>query len=420
MREDFSRLIQIAIQHTRWRGSCINLIASENVMSLSVREALASDFAHRYGSLKGLRGVTSYQSYTGTRYIVKVYNNAVYLAKKLFQAGFVDLRPLSGNIADVSVLLSLTKPGDTVLNTAYLDGGHTNYMVEGFKVSPSLQRHYTHLPFDAEGLNIDVDKACKVITAEKPRLLILGTSFMLFPQPVKELAEAAKAVEAHVAYDGAHVLGLIAGGKFQDPLREGAEILMGSTHKTFPGPQGGFIGSNTATVFRKVAGVVYPPMHDNIHYNRIYAMALTLSEMLAFGKPYARQVVANAKALAESLCKRGFRVLGENLGFTRSHIVRIDLSKEGGSIKGLKLLEKANLIASPSPVPGDRLGKPLSGLRLGTSEATRLGMKEEHMDVVAEFIESVLLRGLNPTQVSTKAASFKKGFQTVHYCFDNP
>lgn len=415
MRGDFERFRGLASRHCDWRGSCVNLIAAENLMSPMVREALSTDFGHRYGSFTGAEAVSAYTSYAGTRYVSEVYNGAAEAARRIFKAGLVDLRPLSGNLADVAVLLALTNPGDRVAITGPEDGGHANYAVEN-GLCPSLARRYLRLPYDAEEVNIDSDAALKLVEENQPRLIILGASQMLFPQPVRELSDAARSVGAMIAYDAAHMLGLIAGRLFQDPLREGADVMMASTHKSFPGPQGGIILSNNEEVFDRVSRIVYPVLQDNVHYHRVYAMALALSEMEVFAEVYAKQVVSNARALASSLHSRGLSVLGEKRGFTASHIVRVDVSALGGCEGCLSLLEEANIVASPSPLPGGER----QGLRLGTLEATRLGMKEEQMDRVAGFIKAVLLEGRDPRMVAEEVASFRRGFQTVKYCFENP
>jgi glycine hydroxymethyltransferase len=217
------------------------------------------------------------------------------------------------------------------------------------------------------------------------------------------LAKVIREVGAHLAYDGSHVLGLIAGGEFQDPLREGASMLFGSTHKSFFGPQGGIILADKehGEVIRRS---IFPAFVDNAHWNRIAALALALAEMKEFGREYARQVVKNAQALARNLSEYGFPVACSSLGFTKSHQVYLDYGSFGGGTKIARKLEKANIITD-------------CGIRLGTSEMTRRGMKQPEMRKIAEFITRVVKDGEQPAKIKSEVMQFVGEFQEIKYCF---
>ena len=417
MKADYEKLKGLISTHTEWRRQCINLIASENVSSPAVHEALGSDLGGRYATFEGMECIRSYTSYGGTPYTAEICNLTTELAARVFDAKYVDIKPLSGNIADVVAIQGLTAPGDGVVNTSPSDGGHTFYM-DVPDSCLAMKRRWEHLVFDEEEVNVDVDRTARLFERFKPKLVILGASHMLFPLPAKEIADAALSVGAHISYDGSHILGLIAGNRFQDPLGEGAEIVHSSTHKTLGGPQGGILLSNDEEIFEAVSGVVYPALQDNPHFNRLLAMGITLAEMDEFGEAYAGQVTANARALAEALHERGFHLLGENKGFTRSHLCRVDFKPHVASgAKGSEILEKSNIVISLSAMPGDTSDL-RTGARVGVAEMTRVGMKEGEMDEIAEFWKMALIDKEEPRKVAEKVSEFRAAFQKVHYCFD--
>ncbi len=241
-------------------------------------------------------------------------------------------------------------------------------------------------------MNIDTDKMLKEIRRLKPKVVMFGASLFLFPHPVKEAREACDEVGASIIYDGAHVAGLIAGGQFQDPLREGADVFTGSTHKTFPGPQGGFIFCQEKWA-DDIDEAVFPGTVSNFHLHHKAALAIALAETKQFGKAYAAQTVKNAQALAAYLDELGFNVLCKDQGYTRSHQVAADVSKIGGGSLVAENMERANIIANKNLFPWDHeMGKDdPSGIRLGVQELTRLGMKEPEMKEVARLIKRVAI-----------------------------
>src|SRR5574342_1212399 len=276
-------------------------------------------------------------------------------------------------------------------------------------------------------MTIDVDATKKKILdmdkdGKSPKMVMFGGSLFLFPHPVKELSEFMHERKMYVNYDGAHVAGLIAGGQFQDPLREGADAMTMSTHKTLFGPQGGMIVS-----FEKYAEEIkkatFPGMTSNHHLHHMAGKAIAFAEMIEFGKKYAIQVVKNAKALAQALNSFGFGVLGEKRGFTQSHQIVMNVLSfgDGGTIEAD--LEKANIIVNRQLIPGDiKAGRNYfhpGGIRLGVAELTRLGMGESEMGQVAEFIKKVVVDKKDKKKIASEVKSFRKDYQKVHYCFDN-
>jgi glycine hydroxymethyltransferase len=270
-------------------------------------------------------------------------------------------------------------------------------------------------PFDEEEMNIEVNAMIEMIHREKPRLILFGASLFLFPHPVKEAVEAAEDVGAKIIYDASHVLGLIAGGLFQDPLREGADVITSSTHKTFPGPQGGIIICKP-DIAEEIDAAVFPGTVSNHHLHHLAGLAITLAEMIEFGESYARQIVSNAKVLASELHEGGLNVLCEKKGFTESHQVVLDVS-DGSSVA--EELERANIITNKMLLPHDSVRRSInpSGLRLGVQELTRIGMKESEMIEIADLIKRVVIDG-ETEEVKREVTSLKENYQDVHYCFD--
>ena len=276
-------------------------------------------------------------------------------------------------------------------------------------------------PWDADRMEPDIDAAAAMIRDVKPKMALFGASVFLFPTPLQELANAAHEVGATVMYDGAHVLGLIAGGVFQDPLREGADVMTGSSHKTFPGPQGGFLISNSEDekFQKKLNNAVFPGTNSSYHLHHVAGKVVALAEFDEFGTKYAQDIVANAKALASSLASEGFDVLAEDRGYTASHQV---LTRHGGidsgaGRKAASILEEAGIITNMNMLPGDSKAMSPSGLRLGVQELTRHGMGCEEMEQVAECFRRVLLDNEDPSKVKTTVNSIRSNFQEVKYCF---
>jgi len=423
-REEYNRVFELLQKHHQWFGEVIPLIASENIPSPAVREALISDFGNRYAE-----GWPGERVYAGCIYIDEVENLCIRMMKKLFRAEFADVRPISGVVANLVIYTAFTEPGDTMMALSIPCGGHitmgkkklggTAGAVHGLNVE--------YLALDYEEMNIDVDRTKErlkklVNEGKTPKLVMFGASVFPFPHPLKELADSFHEVGATVGYDAAHVAGLIAGGCFQDPLREGADVMSLSTHKTFFGPQHGSVVS-WERYAEKIKRATFPGMVSNHHLHAVAGVAIACAELLEFGKEYATQVIRNAKALAQALYEQGFNVLAEHKGFTESHVILIDITKQGDGGTIEKELERANIIINRNLLPWDiKEGRHFmhpGGIRLGTSELTRLGMKEAEMVEIAEFIKRVVMDRESPEKVKEDVVEFRKNYQKVHYCFES-
>jgi glycine hydroxymethyltransferase len=391
-------------------------MCSENVMSPTARELLASDLQGRYANSHG-DGL-----FIGNEYIEGVDRVATDLAKELFGAEHAEIHSPSATMAcKAPVLASLKKSNDLVLSLDVRDGGFPTIQTMRWlnNLVPTLR--FRGLPFDSDEINIDTDAAVKQVKGDKPRVVVLGATFFLFPHPVSEIAAAAHDVGAVVIYDAAQVFGLVAGKQFQRPFEENADVITGSTHKTLPGPQGGIsLFREDGELSRSVTEVQHESTGTG-HPNLRAVLAVLFAEMLEFGEAYAKQIIRNAQALAESLSERGFAVVGEKNGFTKSHMVVVDVSSLGDSYTVAKLLDRANITGTPSGIPGkDEVlyGGRISGIRFGPEEAVRLGMGVSEMDEAAEFVARALLKKEDPKSIAKDIAEFRKEYQRLHYSFD--
>jgi len=423
-KESYDKVFDLLEKHHIWFKSSIPLIASENIPSPAVREAIVSDFGNRYAE-----GWPGERVYAGCIYIDEVEIICNELAKKVFKSEFADCRATSGVVANLAIYSAFSNPGDYMLAASIPTGGHISHGKKEHSGTAGLVHglNIEHYPFSKEDMTIDVDATKKKVSemisnGKKPAIAMFGGSLFLFPHPVKELASFMHDNSIYINYDGAHVAGLIAGGQFQDPIGEGTDSMTMSSHKTLWGPQGGIIVSleRHADSIKKA---IFPGNTSSHHLHHVAGKAIALAESLEFGKEYAKQVISNAKTLAESLANFGFRVLGEKRGYTESHQLAVDVSNfgDGGTIE--KELEKANIILNRQLLPGDiKSGKHYmhpSGVRIGVPEVTRLGMKESEMKEIASFIKQIVIDKSDPNKVGSAVSKFREQYQKVHYAFEN-
>jgi len=400
--------------HEKWRSECINLIASENISSKTMDRAVCSAFMHKYA--EGWPGNRYYQ---GCTYVDKAELEGNSYFYQLFEPDYVDLRPISGATANIAMFFGLTRPGDTIISLHTSTGGHISHSQFGAAGLRGL--NVLTFPFDNEEMNIKPDKTCELVREKEPTLIVFGASLFLFPHPVKEIKDAAEEVNAVIAYDAAHVLGLIAGKKFQSPFEEGAKIITSSTHKTFPGPQGGVVMIKGLEQERAAnfQWATFPGVMSNHHLHHVAAKGVTAAEMIKYGEVYADQIIRNAQTFAEALHEEGFTVVAEHKGFTQSHQVALDFKEFIGKWAA-QTLEKANIITNKNLLPWDPVENSdnPSGMRLGTQEMTRVGMKESEMKYIAELFKKVIIDKKDPESVKKEVTEFRKDYQKVLYSFD--
>ena len=432
MKKKVEEIRNILIEHNKFFNNSIPLIASENITSPAVDEACNSDFSHRYAE-----GWVGERVYAGCKYIDLVEDICMELAKEYFKCVHADVRPVSGVVANLAMYNAFTSENNgKMLIMPIPKGGHISHAPKFTKSGMAIYGtagtvrglNIEYMAFDSDEMNIDPDATAKIIRDVKPEMVLFGGSVFLFPHPVKELSEVAKEVGANVGYDAAHVAGLIGSGYFQDPLREGADAMTMSTHKTLPGPQHGTLVSNREDLIETLKPCMFPALLSNHHLHNVAGLAIALAEMLEYGKDYHKNVIDNAKALGQALYERGMNVLMEHKGFTESHQIVVDITNFeksiglGGDIE--RLLEDANIIINRNLLPWDisqgRHYKNPGGLRLGTSEVTRLGMGKSEMIDIADFFKDLLIDKKDPKKVKQEVAEFKKSFQEIRYCFQSP
>ena len=393
----------------------LGMIASENIVSPMVQKVVCSDLHGRYA--EGLPGKRYYQ---GCDDFDTIESIGIDLAKKVFNANFANIQSISGTVSNIAALKALAKPGDKITAVSTADGGHISHARMGAVGLRDLD--LSTYPWDIDRMEPDVDGACKLIRDISPKVCLIGQSVFLFPTPLKEIAAAAHEVGAQVMYDGAHVLGLIAGGQFQDPLREGADIMTGSSHKTFPGPQGGFLlsSSQDEQMHKRLNNAIFPGTCSSYHLHHVAGKVVALAEFEEYGESYARDIVQNARALGQSLAAEGFDVLAESRNYTASHQVLTrhgDIDSGAGAVAA-QLLEDAGIVTNMNMLPGDTKALNPSGLRLGVQELTRVGMGKNEMSEVARLFAKVLIEKKDPASIKKEVEQLKSDFQIIRYCFN--
>ncbi len=393
----------------------LGMIASENIVSPMVQKIVASDLHGRYA--EGLPGKRYYQ---GCNDFDTIESLGIDLAQKVFNAPFANIQSISGTVSNIAALKALAKPGDKITAVSTADGGHISHARMGAVGLRDLD--LSTYPWDEERMEPDVDGACALIREVEPKVALVGQSVFLFPTPLREIADAAHEVGASVMYDGAHVLGLIAGGCFQDPLREGADLMTGSSHKTFPGPQGGFLlsSSEDESFHRRLNTAIFPGVCSSYHLHHVAGKVVALAEFEEYGSAYASDIVANAQAFGSAMAAEGFDVIAESRNYTASHqvLTRHGDTDSGAGAKAAVLLEEAGIITNMNMLPGDTKAMTPSGLRLGVQELTRVGMGKLEMQEVARLYARVLLHQEDPNVVRKDVAQLKSNFQTIRYCFN--
>jgi len=400
-----ARLARLVRAHDRWRGrEVFNLLPSENALSPTARRYLGSDLAGRYTLpvAAPFEGEAIDNSYAGTRYTDEIEALANAAAARLFHGRFATTRPLSGHIAALSALAPLLPRGSKILA---IDPGHGGYDGYAPGFIPAILGYSTRpIPAASPTGRLDAATVVEEIHRERPTAVVLGQSFFLFPYPLRAIADAAHEKDALVFYDASHVLGLIAGGRFQDPLREGADVLYGSTHKSFPGPQGGLLVTDREDLFQQIDPALVWRVFDNAHWNRIAALGRTLLELERFGAEYARTVIENAQALGRSLEGLGLPIVARDEGFTESHQIHLD---------------RARLRSAHSVGPGalarrwesERLLADLVG-RLGTAEVARLGLTPADMPRLADLLVRAGLRG---ERVRKEVLAWRREYRALRF-----
>jgi glycine hydroxymethyltransferase len=317
-------------------------------------------------------------------------------------------------LANLFVYMATTQPGDAIMVFGDAAAGHATHHASGAAGLYGLRIH--EIPFDAHHMDIDLPRFQADARRIRPKLIIVAGSMCLFPYRLEPVRALADELGATVMYDAAHMGGLIAGGMFQQPLREGAHVMTGSTYKSFGGPASGMILTDDAGIAQRLDAIAFPGLTANFDLSRTAAMCLAVNDLLMHGPAYAKQIVANAVALAQALHQHGvrvFRVPGK--GFTASQHIALEAWHYGGGNAASQRLAQANLLMSSIGLPGPAVTGDANGIRLGTQEITRWGMTEREMSAIAALMARVLVHSEPPDVVQPDVRALRAAFQSLHF-----
>jgi glycine hydroxymethyltransferase len=383
-----------------WRRRCLNLNAAESVMSPLAQRAYESDFERRV--------FFDHPYYRGARFYRDINRITMELALRIFEADYVEHRGLSGSVVNATLLRCTTQVGDTICGIQ-TPIGHPTWSQNGYPAYRGLT--VKSIPFDFDEWEIDLDQLARDARKYKPRIIVVGHSTILFPHPTPAIREIAEEVGAKVWFDGAHVMGLIAGKRFPNPLQAGgADFLTGSTQKTLSGPLGGLVLLSDPEVSREM-GSNYHQLFASTGHNRIAALAMTLAEWLRFGEAFASQMIKNARELGKRLDMSGVEIKQRAKSYTGTHMVLADLTSLGEAGELAEMLERANVVTSAVRLTADT--ERFNGLRLGVTEMTRYGMREREMKKIAEFIARVVVEKERPESLAPEVGAFRKKFAAI-------
>jgi glycine/serine hydroxymethyltransferase len=438
--EKVHSLAQKVEKNNIWRQKeTFNLIPSESTPSFLVKICEISDPSGRYAEHRTMKGEEIY-FYQGVDFIKEVEEETRAELSRFFGCSEVELRTISGQMANEVVFKGMVRfinrdraEGQPmqkmrlVMNNDLTKGGHLSSQPMGALFNfvaedpDTGKENVVNFPVSRENpYKLDLEKLAELTETHKPDLMVFGKSMFIYQEPIQFISDLVKDWEHRpvIMFDMAHVLGLY--GAFQSPLDEGAEVVTGSTHKTFFGPQRGLIagnfpkGSRLRKLWLDIVSRAFPGSTSNHHLGTLLGLLMASYEMNEFKDDYQKQVRANAKAFARALHTRGVSVEGdESDGFTETHQVLIRVSAYGNGMAIARRLEDNNLVANYQALPDDETFLEPSGIRMGVQEMTRFGMKEKDFDGLAEFIADVVVKGLN---VKDKVKDYRQRFLEMKYC----
>lgn len=415
MAEVTRRVEALVADHEAWRrGRCLNLNAAENAMSRRARRLLDSDLATRV--TEGFPGDKEFPPAAQNVHTDELEAIIITLARRLFEAEHVEWRPVSTSMALATVLFALSRPGDGVLAQAMEAGANMAYHADGTAGLRGLRVH--DMPWTAD-FGIDVDLVREQARALRPRFLIVGGSYVLFAYPLQHLRAIADEVGAMLVYDAAHVALLIAAGRFQHPLREGADLIVLSTHKIMGGPVGGLVLTNRAELARPILGATFPGFLQTRDQNKYAATACALAEAAEFGRDYAAQMITNAQALAAALEDEGFHVIGRERGFTDTHQLFLDVRGIAEARELESRWQMANILVHAAHLPGDTERGRRTGIRISVQEVTRQGLEVANMPAIARWMRRVGLERESPEPVAAEIVELLKEHRRILFSFDD-
>ena len=442
LRDLASQLVLQAVQNTYWRQKeAFNLIPSEQTPSLLVKVFSMMDPSDRYAEHRKFQAFEDREIfyYQGTKLIEEVETLLIEEFRNFLQCSEAETRVISGQMANTAVFSGLMdylnrmyRKSDPrrirkVMNHHLSRGGHLSAQPMGalrdfVAVDPFMERRAAiEFPvLEEDPYQIDLEQTRELLELHKPELIILGKSMMIYREPLKEIAQMISKTRPKpiIVYDMAHVLGL-AGPYFQEPFKEGADIVTSSTHKTFFGSQRGIIASNMSEgteyedLWEAILNRVFPGSVSNHHLGTLLGLLMASYEMNAFKSEYQKAVVSNAKSFAHALNERGLAVEGNpGIGYTETHQVIIRVGYAKGPAMASRL-EKNNIIVNYQGAPDDEGFTAASCLRMGVQEMTRFGMREEDFGELADYISQIIL---HDRPLVGQVSQFRKRFTEMKYC----
>jgi glycine/serine hydroxymethyltransferase len=436
-REQVLDVVRRATENNLWRQrDCINLIPSETTPSLLVKLCEISDPAGRYAEHRTMKGREVY-FYQGTGFIRDVELEVQEALRRYFGCAQIEVRPISGQMANEVVFKAAVRFVNrrekgwrrlrAVMNNELARGGHLSSQPMGalfnfVEIDPDTgkERVINFPVLEENPYRIDESRLPELIEAHRPELIVFGKSMFIHPEPVALAAEVAARLEPRpiIMYDMAHVLGLY--GAFQAPLDEGADVVTGSTHKTFFGPQRGVIASNMVKgspfgrMWLDVKSRAFPGSTSNHHLGTLLALLVAAHEMNAFKDEYQTQVLRNARAFARACLDQGLHVEGDpERGYTETHQVLLRVREHGPGEEIAARLERNNIIVNYQALPDDASFLESSGIRMGVQEMTRFGMRESDFETLAGLLAEVIIRD---AEVKEEVAAFRAGFREMRFC----
>ncbi|SDZ17276.1 serine hydroxymethyltransferase [Jannaschia faecimaris] len=402
-RDPSARIEALAHAATVTHDTAFNLNPATNVMNPRAEALLSSGI-----------GARPSLGYPGDKYemglseIEEIETITHRLACAVFDATHAEARVPSGAIANLMVFMALAKPGDAVIVPPASIGGHVTHHGAGCAGLYGL--NIFEAPVDADGYTVDVDSLRDLAKRVRPRIITLGQSLNLFPHPVEEVRRIADAVGAHLMFDAAHLCGMIAGRKWENPLTLGAHVMTMSTYKSLGGPAGGLIVTNDADVARRVEAVVFPGLTANFDAGKTAALGVTLQDWRTHGEDYASAMVALATALSDAATAEGLTVYRG----TRSHQFALDARALGGGQAAARRLERAGFLTCGIGLPLPEISGDLNGLRLGTPELTRRGVTPAD----APAMMSLFARALReePEKIRPEVRALRTRFTETRFC----
>lgn len=386
----------------------LHLTANENVLSETARQFLSSRLSERYYFGGGANGIVRKRALDalGMKELEDLIEAASRVANSKLKTSLISFSLLSGIHAMISTMLAVSEPRDTVMTFNNRYGGHfmTGSIFDRIGRKQVLTMH------DHDSGIIHIKETVELFKKMNAKVLYLDMMSIIEKPPLGRLREGL-GKNAIIVYDASHSLGLIMGGRFQDPIREGADIIVGNTHKTFPGPQKAIIAFKNRNMGEKMLTIMNKGLYSSVHTNNMIVLAITILEMAEFGREYALQIVSNSNTLGAELERMGYRLRKTSSNeFSQNHQLHI-LLEEGPSAKKLPYsLYKNNISFN---IINSSSGKPY--LRFGTQEVTRRGAKESEMKAIAAFVDD----SIKGKDIREEVIKFNRKFEKVHYSFDD-